>query len=198
MSAFDLQKIGKLTFGYEELAAVLGISLESARVTASRYVSAGLLLRLKRNCYVRKDTWRHLEKEQKFAIASLLQTPSYISLLTAMDYYQLTTQIQQDFIESLALQRTKRISIESTTFSFTKIQPDLYFRFTRVKDFFIASPEKALFDALYLHAIGKYHLDLSSIDFNKFDRTKLDEFMFVFPAKTRVLYKKLYDDFTKT
>lgn len=193
MSAFGLQKIGKLFFGYEELSAVLGISLASARVTASRYARAGLLLRLKRNCYIRRDSWRHLDREQKFAIAAILQTPSYISLLTALDYYQVTTQVQQDFIESVAQQRTKSVTIESTVFMFSKLQPDLYFDFSKVKDFFIASPEKALFDALYLSSMGKYRLDFSSIDYTKFDRTTLEKLAVLFPEKTVRLYQRLYD-----
>ncbi|RQW04564.1 hypothetical protein EH222_11065, partial [candidate division KSB1 bacterium] len=190
---FGLQKIDKLFFGYEELASVLGISLASARVTASRYARAGLLLRLKRNCYIRRDTWRHLEREQKFAIAAILQTPSYISLLTALEYYQVTTQVQQDFIESMALQRTKSVTIESILFRFTKLQPNLYRDFGKVKGFFIASPEKALFDALYLCSMGKYRLDFSSIDYSKFDRKALEKLATLFPEKTVRLFRRLYE-----
>ncbi len=48
MNYIKLNNIRKLYFGYEELAQVLGISLEAARVTASRYVKNGFLLRLKK------------------------------------------------------------------------------------------------------------------------------------------------------
>ena len=54
MKTTELSKLNKLYFGYEDLARVLGISQASARVTASRYVRQGLLLRVKRNLYVLK------------------------------------------------------------------------------------------------------------------------------------------------
>ena len=195
MIAFALQTIRKLTFGYEEIAAVLGITLASARVTATRYVRTGLLIRLKRNCYMLRDSWSRLEPEQKFTVASLLQTPSYISLMTALTYYEITTQVQQDFIESAALQRTRTFNIESTAFAFTKLQPNLFHHFSRVKNFFIAAPEKALLDALYLQGMGKYRLDVSSLDIKKIDRKNLEALADFFPEKVKHLCRRLYDEF---
>ena len=49
MRLIELNKIIKPYFGYNEIARVLGINSDSAKVTASRYVKQGLLLRLKKN-----------------------------------------------------------------------------------------------------------------------------------------------------
>ena len=51
MKLKELNTIKKLYFGYEEIARVFGISLASAKVTASRYVRQGLLLRVKKNVH---------------------------------------------------------------------------------------------------------------------------------------------------
>jgi len=79
MKLNQLRRIQKLYFGYEELARVLGINPASARVAASRYVQQGLLVRIKRNLYVLRETWQAAGREDKLVIANLGQVPSYIS-----------------------------------------------------------------------------------------------------------------------
>lgn len=159
MKSLELSKIRKPYFGYEEISKVLGISAASAKVTASRYVKQGLLVRMKKNLYVLREVWNAAGKEEKFLLANLGQTPSYISLSTALDYYEITTQMQRDFFESVAVKRTKEIHVKGNVFRYTKISGSLYFGFKKEKDFFIATPEKALLDAFYLMSYGRYALD---------------------------------------
>jgi len=110
-----------------------------------------------------------LAEDQIFVLANMLQVPSYISLTTALVFYGYTTQIQRDYIESVAVKRTREFRIEEVTFSFTKIKKDYYSDFIKKEGFFIATPEKALIDTLYLESLGRYRLDIGSIDFSKFD-----------------------------
>jgi len=180
-----LRNIKKFYFGYEDLARTLGISTASARVTASRYVKMGLLVRIKRNLYVLRETWNAARLEEKFLLANLGQSPSYISLLTALDYYNVTTQMQRDFFESIAVQRTKTIAIEESVFQYLKISKDLYFGFEKKDDFFIAVPEKALLDSVYLISYGRYALDFSAIDRGKLNRQKIKSMASQYPARTR-------------
>jgi predicted transcriptional regulator of viral defense system len=175
MKIAALRNIKKFYFGYEELARVLAISTASARVTASRYVKMGLLVRIKRNLYVLQETWRTATREDKFRLASLGQAPSYISLMTALDYHDITTQMQRDFFESVAIQRTKTLPVGGTVFRYSKIASDLYFGFEKKEGFFIAGPEKALLDAVYLSSYGRYAFDLAAIDLNKIDLITFDK-----------------------
>jgi predicted transcriptional regulator of viral defense system len=190
MNFLELRKIPKLYFSYEDIARVLGISEASARVTASRYVRQGLLLRLKRNMYVLPEVWHATDREEKFGVANLGQSPSYISLTTALDYYEITTQIQRDFFESMAVKRTKEIAINDSVFRYTKIAPNLYFGFKKEKGVFIATPEKALLDAFYLMSFGRYRLDLSALDAEKFDKAEVKSLSDKFPVRTRNMLKK--------
>ena len=167
MRHFQLRDINKIYFGYEDIARTLGISLESAKITAHRYVKQGMIIRMKRNIYVLKERWESFDREQKFLIANLFQVPSYISLMTALDYYEITTQMQRDFIESIVIKRTVTKAIEQTIFNYTKISPKLYGGFFKKEGFFIAEPEKAFLDAVYLMSFGRYNLDIPSIDFSK-------------------------------
>ena len=186
----ELYRIKKLYFGHEELAKALAITPASARVAASRYVKQGLLVRVKRNLYMLREAWKNSSKEEKFQIANMGQVPSYISLMTALDYYEITTQMQRDFFESIAVKRTKEIQISQTIFKYTKISKDLYSGFRKEKNFFIATPEKALLDACYLMSFGRYSLDLSAIDAGKLDLEQLSVMSECFPLRTRRLMRE--------
>lgn len=187
MKLHELQQIQKLYFGHEELSRALGITLNSARVAATRYTRQGLLLRIKRNVYVRQERWNHASQEEKFQIANISQVPSYISLATALDHHGLTTQVQRDFIESIALKRTTRIQVKQTTFTYTKIAGRLYSGFHKVNEYFIASPEKALLDAVYLTSLGRYALDFSAVEPERLDQEVLAHMSEHFPQPTRHL-----------
>jgi len=190
MNYAKLMTIKKIHFGYEEISRILGITSESARVAANRYVKQGILLRVKRNLYILRDRWAAMTEEEKFAVANRAQVPSYISLMTALSYYEITTQVQRGFIESVAVKRTKRISVSDTTLNFTKIGQGLYFGFVKKNNFFIATPEKAFLDAVYLMSLARYDLDLSSIDRDKLDMAKIKAIAGKFPKKTREVLKK--------
>jgi hypothetical protein len=187
MNLIDISRIERDYFGYELLAKVLGITQASARVTASRYVKNKVLLRAKRNVYILKDKLQHFDREQKFALANLIQVPSYVSLMTALDYYEITTQMQRDFIESISLKRPKEVNLDNIIFNYTRIDPDLYYGFKKEGDFFIAFPEKALLDAVYFMSLGRYTFDWSSIDKNKLDLKFIKKEIKKFPARSKKL-----------
>lgn len=186
----ELNKISKLYFGYLDIAGALGISAASAKVSASRYVKLGVLVRVKRNIYVLREAWNAAGRDEKFVFANLGQTPSYISLMTALDYYEITTQVQRDFFESIAVKRTKEIQVDDSLFRYSKVASALYFGFKKEKDFFIATPEKALLDAFYLMSFGRYALDISAIDAEKLDRDEIRSQSQEFPLRTKEMLKK--------
>jgi len=190
MKLLRLEDIPKLYFGYEDIAKTFGISAGSAKVTASRYVKQGILVRVKRNMYVLRDVWKTAGREEKFILVNLGQVPSYISLMSALDYYEITTQMQRDFYESVAIKRTKEINVAGSIFRYVKVNSALYFGFKKEKNFFIATPEKALVDAFYLMSYGRYAIDISALDAAKFDRDEIKYLSIKFPLKTRNLLKK--------
>jgi predicted transcriptional regulator of viral defense system len=190
MKLLKLNNISKFYFGYEDIAKAMGISADSAKVTASRYVKLGILVRVKRNIYVLRDVWKSAGREEKFLLANLGQVPSYISLMSALDYYEITTQVQRNFFESAAIKRTKEIHVDGSIFKYVKVNSDYYFGFKKEKDFFIATPEKALVDAFYLMSYGRYALDISALSQKKLDRKEIRRISDIFPLKTRNMLKK--------
>jgi len=190
MTVTALSKIKKDYFGYNEIARILEITPASARVTASRYVKNGMLIRVKRDLYVLSERWKYFSREQKFEIANLLQVPSYISLLSALDYYEITTQMQRDFIESVVLKRTTDLSVAGIIFNYTKLNKDLYFGFKKINNYFMATAEKSFLDAIYLMSLGRYRVDLNAIDIDKLDRNLLKKNSRKFPLFTQKVLLK--------
>jgi predicted transcriptional regulator of viral defense system len=190
MRTTDLNSISKKIFGYEDIATALDITPGSARVAASRYTKQGFMVRIKRNMYLLRNVWDGMSADEKLEVANLLQTPSYISLQTALSFYDLTTQVQQNYFESISLRRSKDIDIINDTFNFIKISPDLYFSFVKKNNVFIADPEKAFIDSLYLMSFGRYKLDISAVDLRKLDNKKIKNILNRFPVKTRNYFNR--------
>ena len=59
---------------------------------------------------------------------------------------------------------------------------DLFFGYTLDKGIYIAEPEKALLDELYLISRGKRTLDIKELDLGKIDKKKFDQYAKRFPA----------------
>lgn len=186
-------EIERLYFSHEDVAELLKIKKESAAVLCARYVKKGLLTRLKRDLYVRTETLAHLGAMDLFRIANFLQVPSYVSLMTALSHYGVTTQVQRGFVESVSIKRTKAFFRGGTAFRYLKVGAALYGGFAKDQGVFIASPEKALIDSVYLAAMGRYTLDVASLDLSKLDREKLNQLVANHPSKTQKSLERIYE-----
>lgn len=193
----DLPKLeidDRLFWTNQSLSEYLGISEESTRVLCSRYTKKGLFIRLRSNMYLLRSKISRLVQEDFFYLSNLLQTPSYISFMTALSSQNITTQITRGVIESVSPVRSKEYLVESQFFSYHKIDPDLYFGFERIGRFFIAKKEKAFLDCLYFKSLNRYSLDITSIDIKKLLLPILKKMAKRFPDKTQDLLNKTLKD----
>ena len=190
MKILNLNTIDKTFFGFRDISSALGIAHESARVVAHRYVKNGMLIRIKPNIFVLAEKWNSFGTHEKFQTANLLQVPSYISLTTALEYYEISTQIQRNYIECIAIKRTFAKIINGLTIRFSRISEALYFGFDKKNNVYIARPEKALLDSVYLTSLGRYSLDIAAISDNKFDKKILAQMVAAYPLRTKNLMRK--------
>jgi predicted transcriptional regulator of viral defense system len=179
-------------FGVKEVSDIFGIKRNSARVLCSRLTGKGLMVRLKRDFYILREQWDNLQYEDFLKIANVLQVPSYISCMSALTFYDISTQVQRNFFESVSLKRTREFIPDGTVFNYYKIKKDLYFGFERKNGIFIAAKEKAFLDAVYLYSFGKYRFDISSISMGKLQKSKIAEILPKYPVKTRQTFKKIW------
>jgi len=132
----------------------------SIKVQISRWVRSGKLIQLKRGIYLLAEPYRKLSASE-FYIASVLKSPSYVSLEKALEYHGLIPEAVPVFTSVT----TKRPTVFETTFGrydYRHIQPSLFWGYGSLnfngQTVFMATPEKALLDFFYLKHV-KVSLD---------------------------------------
>jgi predicted transcriptional regulator of viral defense system len=128
-------------------------SVAQVRLQLSRWVTAGRLLQLRRGLYALAPTWRKLEPHP-FLIANRLQRGSYVSLQSALAYHGVVPE-HVPMVTSVGPGRPETVRNPLGVFQFNHLAKTLLFGYSRVeiaaRQFaFVASPEKALLDLVYL------------------------------------------------
>ena len=128
-----------------DVARIIGKGREYSRVYIHRLKNRNLIREVERGKYALTD--------DPFEIASGIVFPSYISFISAYSIYGLTTQMPST-IHVVALRSRKPISAEGVKIEFIRLRKQNFFGYKREKFrdkyIFIAEPEKAIIDALYL------------------------------------------------
>ncbi|MCP9236673.1 hypothetical protein [Lewinella sp. JB7] len=114
------------------------------------------LVRKLRNGLYMNNAFQIKSRVDKYAIANRLYEPSYVSLHSALDYYDLIPEHVFEVI-SVSTKKTKEVSIGDTRYRYHTIKPELYFGYENVpwrgSQYSIAYPEKALLDLAYLEPL---------------------------------------------
>ena len=181
----------KAFFTVSDVAEVFRIKPESAWGLCSRYLKEGIFVRLKKNTYVLEQNWQRWNRDDFLKISNFLQVPSYVSFMTALSYYGITTQVQRQFFENASLKRSRKFEIKGVAFNFYKLKKKYYFDFVKNRNIFIASKEKAFLDSVYLYSFGKYRIDFASLNLDKLDKGRIKKIIKVFPKKTRANVEKI-------
>jgi predicted transcriptional regulator of viral defense system len=128
--------------------------VQSIRNQLERWRKKRLLVKLRRGVYLLNQNDRKINPSRNF-IANQLYNPSYVSLESALSYYDLIPERVSD-VTSVAAKKTLRLENELGVFIYQHIKPDAFRGFNAQTDeaglfFFIAEPEKALIDFCYLN-----------------------------------------------
>ena len=170
-----LQASGLVVFNRRIIASLFGVSYASTNPILHRLTKAGILTKLKRDCYVLTD--RAQESTKK--IANELVKPSYVSLWTALSDAGATTQVPR-VVQSVTPKRSCTIENAALpAFQYIHLPEKLFFGFAPdAEGVFRAEPEKALLDLLYVQR-GK--MDAGSIRQKTLRRSTLEEYARAFP-----------------
>lgn len=181
----------KLFFTALDVARMLKIKPESAHVLCSRYVSSGRFVRLKKNFYVLDHKWDQYQDMEFFRLANFLQVPSYISCASALSFHGISTQVQQNWFESICVRRSLAYEVRGVVFRFFKVKTKLYFDYEKIDGMFMALPEKAFADACHLSVFSDYALDVDACDLSRLDHDALQRTAALFPVRTQRRLKEL-------
>lgn len=130
-----------------DAAACWGLSHAHSAKTLAQLSQAGHLVRLQRG------QWAFPERLEPFALPEYLAAPApaYVSLHSALFHHGMIAQIPT-IIYAVTLERPRRISTPLGVVSLHHVAPHLFsgFEVHGRTGFKLATPEKALFDVLYL------------------------------------------------
>ena len=137
-----LERDGIVVFTLKDTIRLIRKPSSYARLFLNRLAGRGLILRIERGKYCLPDA-------NDFEVASNLIYPSYISFLSALSVHHLTTQMPIHTQVACARQK-KPVEFHGALIVFIKLRKTAIFGFRRFDGAFVAEPEKAIVDGLYL------------------------------------------------
>ncbi len=149
--ALDL--IGNQPIFHSSIFAAGSLNLKDLRRQLSRWVKNGRLIKIRRGVYMLSDTYRK-ETPHPFVIANKMKHASYVSLQSALAHYGMIP----EYVPSVTSATTGRPEIVDTSigsYIFKHIKNIFFHSYENIdlgkeQSAFIAIPEKALLDLLYL------------------------------------------------
>lgn len=180
-----LKGFNKSYFIVADLEKILGMSRNVLYVTLNRLVKNRVLIRLKRGVY--QPELQNLELEKT---ANELYYPSYLSFESALSRYGILNQIPYS-LTFATTKTTKQQSLAGREVEYRQLKDGLFFGYNLAEGIYIAEPEKAVLDQLYLISKGMNASDTSEWSLVGLDKKKLLKYSEKFPPAVRKTVKGL-------
>lgn len=181
----QLQTLDRGFFTTADLEKITGLKKDSLKVALNRLVKQEILTRLKRGVYQLSLNTVDVKR-----IANQLYYPSYLSFESALSILGILSQIP--YTQTFAtIKKSKRMTIWGTEAEFTQLKTDLFFGYKFEGGIYIAEPEKALLDELYMVSRGKRAVSIDELDVENINRDRLKEYAVKFPKYTLKLLTKI-------
>jgi predicted transcriptional regulator of viral defense system len=163
-------------FHINELALYLDQKKEVIQVELHRLTKKGILQRLANGYYANPFHQPSLDE-----ISMMLKKPSYISMETALNKHGILPQTVYTYT-MITTDHSHQFKALHTVFEYHQIQPQYFFGYqTALDKIFIADPEKALLDLVYLRHFKiskeKRHLIYSQLDNMLLDEIKKNKLL---------------------
>lgn len=180
-----LRGFNKSYFTVADFEKILGSKREVLYVTLNRLVKSGVLIRLKRGVY--QPEFQSLEFEKT---ANELYYPSYLSFESALSKNGILSQIP--YILTFATTKiSKKQNLAGREVEYRQLKDELFFGYKLVGGIYIAEPEKAVLDQLYLISKGKIASDINEWSLVGLDKKKLVQYAEKFPLPVQKRLKAL-------
>ncbi len=167
-----------------DLEKLLGQGRPALYVTLNRLVRYGVLVRLRQGVYQVA-----LQTADPARIANQLVYPSYLSFEAALARCGILSQFPYA-LTFATTQRTQRICLGDTLVEFRQIKEDLFFGYTLQTGLYVAEPEKALLDQLYMIARGVSDLKPDNLDLSPLNVERLFAYASHFPASVQTAIRR--------
>lgn len=175
----------KTYFRLTDLQKFYASSQASLKVLLSQWAKRGWINQLGRGYYT-----FDLAQVDYLQLACSLYPQSYVSFEYGLLYYGLINQVSSTITLATG-GRSRKIQVGLWILEYTHLKPELLFDYELHKHIFIASPEKALADTLYVMARGQRLVELDSLDIKKINIAKFKKTLERFPGYTLQLAKNM-------
>lgn len=154
---------------------------QQAQRQVADWARAGKVVQLRRGLYALAGRRPH-----PFVVANHLVPASYVSLQMALSYYSLIPE-HVAIVTSVTTQRPGQWQTPYGRFAFHHVQTDFFYGFeyravSQTQSAFVAFPEKALLDLVYLQPSGDKPEFLNSLRLQNLDRLDVDR-LFAFAQR---------------
>lgn len=180
-----LERINKPFYSIADIEKITGVSRKSIYVTLNRLVEKGILERIGAGIYRLFSAKVSVER-----IAGSLYMPNYLSFESALSRHGILNLVPYTLTFATP-RKTKRSVIEGRDIEFRQIKKDLFWGYEMQGGIYVARPEKAFLDLVYLASRGIASIDLDEINLKKLSMTTVKEFSKRYPEYTRVYLNKL-------
>lgn len=181
-----LTAVGKTYFSRYDLKKFYPGDEASLKVLLSNWARKKLICNLGKSYYAFS-----LLGVDFLRLANELDPTAYISFEYALYYHNLIDQVPA-IITLATKKRSRTIKCGNWVFEYTHLKDDLHFGYELKDKVYIASPEKALSDILYLLARGKRLAELDTLEIKKINKKKLKDILKKYPQYTIKLLTSLY------
>jgi len=180
-----LRELDKNYYTISDLRMITKLPLDSLYVALSRLSKNNSLIRLTSGIYILADKYNKID-----TIANALYQPSYLSFETALSRYGILSQVPYLLTFATSRKSLKK-KLGDVAVEYRKLKSNLFFGYEKVDSLFIAAPEKAFLDTLYLISFGKLNINIDSLDLKEIDLKKAKKISLQYPERTKQLFKKI-------
>ena len=179
-----IEELGKAAFTIKDVEKLFP---EDAYIKSSlkRFKDAGVVTAVARGFYALKKESLDIEK-----IATQIYYPSYISFESALSKYGIINQ----GLYGLTLATTKhskKIALAGVMCEYSQLKESLFFGFNLSGDTYIAEPEKAFLDMLYLIVLGKRSRNYEEWYLDSLNKSKVKDYIKPFNKGVKALARDL-------
>lgn len=179
-----IEHLGKEVFGIRDIKNLFPDETHINTVI-KRLKDSRVLIKITRGVYVLQG--HSFDVEQ---LATKIYYPSYISFESALSKYGIMNQGLYKL--TLATTRhSKKIKLNEIECDYSKLKPELFFGFNLEGGTYIAEPEKAFLDTLYLMSLGKKTKSYREWYTKELDKNKIKKYLPFFGKAVRKLVREV-------
>lgn len=172
-------------FTPNDLKVIFGVSKRAVQGFLNYNIKKGAFVHLRKGLY---GLNRNLPNE--FVLANRVYFPSYVSLDSALAYYNLIPETVYS-ITSVTTRPTREFKVNNLSYEYRKIKREAYAGYEPKKVngqiIYIAVPEKAVADFLYFVSLGKQTFN-DRLKIEKIDKIKLYQYLKLFKQKRLITF----------